>query len=920
MNHMIALPPSRRVLPPGNSTFGWIVALLLLSILGLQAKSDHSPGAASPIPLRATPTHHIAIPVSALGKEFLLSGSIIPQFTAATSTGLAGKIVRFELFHDGVDLYEATQGLVVTEDLPARRLLTTFPILEQNDDEIIIDFNRGMRRVFTDIWYSMSSTFIPASLSRSLELPQSRVFDTRIDANRLVIRQSAQVRNRDIDSNREERYEIRYYFSLYESSDFAIKAATLSDTRYVRFFETHPRLELTTGRTTSAIARFDIAQPIPFYYTANTPDDYVEAVRDGIHYWNHAFGREIVLAQPAPEGVTAPDARHNLIQWVPWDRAGFAYADVLVDPRTGMSLHGQVYFTSVFAISGRARARELLRTMQQDLASDSANLTDQHDPQDPEAHPHHPLDPDFFPSSSVCQIDHHAFARQLVTGLQALLGNDTATDQAILRASQDYVRQVVAHEVGHVLGLRHNFAGSLEATVSHRGLDEWFTKYLADEEPPVTSDMIASSSVMDYVPFQAAIFLGHQIRVLQQALPHDTAAIQWGYFNSSHARDQRLLFAADQDAARYGDVHVFDYGAEPVVTAYAELAEQVRLLPNSIIETFIRAKAPRDPRDRIPLEEVNLSVTAPAARLAAAHQRLLSWFQSTTRSLRIENAFDFVGDLNRQERFQTHWSTLNEQITKLGGVDRVAFAFLPVDLKLDLPKEPVEVPVAQKVDSTKLGERLETLLDAPAYRTFIGLDDQSYSFTQEEKDLILRRGRLFFDELEKEIVKRSVQTLERSGRDLGLQATGSVGDEDIIAKLEQRIMDLSKAVIMAKDDSQRRRGRVDKSLVEVIDFKYDHDTRLAAARALNDNIGSFRGWSVDAKSALHRQLKDDVEAALNIQNFKNFQDSSLSRPLRDWYLNQQAILALLPARRPPQAASTPSTNSTAAPTDPNQEE
>jgi predicted Zn-dependent protease len=32
-----------------------------------------------------------------------------------------------------------------------------------------------------------------------------------------------------------------------------------------------------------------------------------------------------------------------------------------------------------------------------------------------------------------------------------------------LRASQDYVREVVAHEVGHVLGLRHNFAGSVSA-------------------------------------------------------------------------------------------------------------------------------------------------------------------------------------------------------------------------------------------------------------------------------------------------------------------------------------------------------------------------------------------------------------------------------------------------------------------------
>jgi hypothetical protein len=888
--------------------------LLAFALVGLAAEPELAPAVASQMPLRGTATQHVAIPHSSFGKEFLLSGSTIPQFNAATSTGLAGKIVRFELFHDGVDLYESTQGVIVTEDLPARRLLTTFPILEQNEDEVIIDFNRGMRRVFTDIWYSTSSSFMPASLSRSLELPQSRVFETRSEAGRLVIRQSAQVRNRDMDTNREERYEIRYFLSLYEPPDFQAKEISPSEARYVRFFETHPQLELTSGRANSPIARFDERQTIPFYYSANTPEAYIKAVRDGILYWNHAFGREVVSATAAPEGITAPDAQHNLIQWVPWDRAGYAYADILVDPRTGLSQHGQVYLTSTFAITSRARARELLRDMQQE-AGDPAELADSqaahHD-----GHAHTPLDPDFFPSSSMCRVDQRAFARQMITGLKSLLAEGSASDEAILRASQDYVRQVVAHEVGHVLGLRHNFAGSLEATVSHKELQQWLERYLKGEEPAVTPEMIVSSSVMEYVPFSAAVFVGYQMRKLNQALPHDHAAIQWGYFSGSQARDQRLLFATDQEAIRYGDVQVFDYGAEPIVTAYAEIADQIRLLPNSVIETFVRAKAPRDRRDRVPLEEINLSVTGSAARLISSYNRLLLWLRSGTRSLKIENAFDFVGDLNRQERLEAHWSRLNEQVTQIGGIDRAAFGFLPVDLKLDLGKEPASVVPAEKIDPKALEQRLKELLDSPAYRTFVGLDDESYSFTEQEKELILDRGRQFFEQFAKEIVKRSVQALETTSRDLGVQATGSVGDDDIISRFEQRIIDLSKAIIMAKEDSERRRGRVDKSLVEVIDFKYDHATRLAAARALNDNIGSFRGWAVDAKGALHRQLKDDVDAALNIQNLKNFQESSLSRPLRDWYLNQQAILALLPARRPASGSTASSSDAAAASVEP----
>src|SRR5271154_1214900 len=96
--------------------------------------------------------HLLAIPKSGFGKEYQFTASLIPQELAATSTGLAGKIVRFELFSDGVDMYESTRGLVVTEDLPARRLLATFPIVRTEPNRVVVDFNKGMKRVFTASW------------------------------------------------------------------------------------------------------------------------------------------------------------------------------------------------------------------------------------------------------------------------------------------------------------------------------------------------------------------------------------------------------------------------------------------------------------------------------------------------------------------------------------------------------------------------------------------------------------------------------------------------------------------------------------------------------------------------------------------------------------------------------------------------
>ena len=65
--------------------------------------------------ISAGTNYTLVLPRTVFGKEHLMSASRIPQSLAATSTGLSGKIVKFELFHDGVDLYG---GLSLTLFLP----------------------------------------------------------------------------------------------------------------------------------------------------------------------------------------------------------------------------------------------------------------------------------------------------------------------------------------------------------------------------------------------------------------------------------------------------------------------------------------------------------------------------------------------------------------------------------------------------------------------------------------------------------------------------------------------------------------------------------------------------------------------------------------------------------------------------------
>ncbi len=178
----------------------------------------------------------------------------------------------------------------------------------------------------------------------------------------------------------------------------------------------------------------------------------------------------------------------------------------------------------------------------------------------------------------------------------------------------------------------------------------------------------------------------------------------------------------------------------------------------------------------------------------------------------------------------------------------------------------------------------------------MGLDDKKYSFTKEERDLIVQRSRKFFEELEKEVVKQSCQSVGNGTRTLEVEANGADGDDDMTAKLEKRIIDTAKLVIMAKDDPRRIEGKVDKSYVEVASFKYDQETRLAAAKALSDTPGALQGLGRGSQiRSRNGQLKTEVESALNISHFKDFKVGLLSRPLHEWYQQQQDILALLPA-------------------------
>jgi hypothetical protein len=64
---------------------------------------------------------------------------------------------------------------------------------------------------------------------------------------------------------------------------------------------------------------------------------------------------------------------------------------------------------------------------------------------------------------------------------------------------------------------------------------------------------------------------------------------------------------------------------------------------------------------------------------------------------------------------------------------------------------------------------------------------------------------------------------------------------------------------------------------------------------LGPSTGSYKGWADSAKSDINDALKKEIDIALGLDHYKDFKPSVLSRPLEEWYQEQQEILGLLPA-------------------------
>jgi Met-zincin/Domain of unknown function (DUF5117)/Domain of unknown function (DUF5118) len=276
-------------------------------------------------------------------------------------------------------------------------------------------------------------------------------------------------------------------------------AAPLGQPIRKRFIARH-RLE----KVDPSAAMSEPVKPIVYYVDRGAPEPIRSALIEGASWWNQAFTaagyKNAFRVELLPEGADPMDLRYNVIQWVHRATRGWSYGAAVVDPRTGEIIKGHVTLGSLRVRQDYLIAEGLLAPYES-------------------GKPVSPL------------MEEMALAR---------------------------VRQLAAHEVGHTLGLMHNFASSTVNRASVMDYPPPYVKLGADGVPDLSDAYATGIGSWDKV----TIDYGYQ------DFPKGTnvhAALE-KILNDAFAHGQRYL--TDQDARPAGSssstAHLWDTGSNAV--------------------------------------------------------------------------------------------------------------------------------------------------------------------------------------------------------------------------------------------------------------------------------------------------------------------------------------------------------------------
>jgi len=429
---------------------------------------------------------YFEIPAAEFGREFVwqVKTSGTQPGKGVISADLGRQYVLFERHGDHV-LLRSRNYSVISEDGSSESLvvkkasidglIAKFPIKTFSKDDAkspVIDISKAYLGEYKEFFPSSKNPKAPKLKlnSKTALITKIKSFEKNVEATVL-----AQFTGKDGSETKEIRHSIfalpetpmkpRFYdkrvgYFTAKYSDYSSEKNKVDSVEYIKRW----RLE----KKSPELAVSEPKQPIVWYIDRGTPQRFVEAVREGIEFWQPAFEqagfKNAIVAKMAPTIEENPDwdpedARYSVIRWIPSGIPN-AQGPHVADPRSGEIIEADVrmYHNVIKLLEGWYFA--------QAGASDPR-------------------------------------AKSLP------LPNDVMSD---------LVRFVVAHEVGHSTGLHHNFIGNNSYTIDQL------------RDPEFVKQYGVSSSIMDYARFNYVIQPEDGVSPIDyDPGPYDKFAIEWGY-------------------------------------------------------------------------------------------------------------------------------------------------------------------------------------------------------------------------------------------------------------------------------------------------------------------------------------------------------------------------------------------------------
>ena len=294
---------------------------------------------------------------------------------------------------------------------------------------------------------------------------------------------------------------------------------------FVQRFASRHRLE----KKNPGAARSEAVKPIVYYVDNTAPEPIRTALVEGTRWWNQAFEAagyiDAFRVEVLPDSIDPLDVRYNVIEYAHRATRGWSYGGAVTDPRTGEMMKGHV-------ILGSLRARQ-----------------------------------DYL----------------IGEGLDAPYTTGTENADRVQQMVLSRLRQLAAHEVGHTLGMAHNYISSAQKNTSVMDYPHPMITLKPNGDVDITSAYETGIGEWDKVAVTWGYgqFAGDERKALDSVL--------------LAARTRGLTFLTDQDARPVSsaspDAHLWDNGPDAVAELKRMMTVRARALTR-FGETVIKRGAP----------------------------------------------------------------------------------------------------------------------------------------------------------------------------------------------------------------------------------------------------------------------------------------------------------------------------------------